>query len=53
MTDKHTPLSHITLSGSVPCHTPAGLAPIAHEDDPATNVMTDFTQVAPVTSTLR
>ncbi len=49
MTSKHTPLSHITLSGSVPCHTPAGWAPIAQEDDPATTVMTDFRQVAPIT----
>jgi len=49
MTDRHPPLSHISLSGSVPCHTPAGWAPIAHEDDPATTVMTDFRRVAPVT----
>ncbi len=49
MTKRHAPLSHITLSGSVPCHTPAGWAPIAQEDDPATTVMTDFRQVVPIT----
>jgi len=49
MTDKHTPLSHILLSSSVPCFTPTGWAPIAHEDDPAITVMTDFRRVAPVT----
>ena len=49
MAKKHAPLSHITLSGSVPCHSPAGWAPIAQEEDPATTVMTDFRQVVPIT----
>ncbi len=49
MPETHAPLSHITLSSSVPCHTPTGWTPIARDDDPATTVMTDFRQVAPIT----
>ena len=49
MAKKHAPLFHITLRGSVPCHTPAGREPLVQEDDPASTVMTDFRQVVPVT----
>ncbi len=49
MAKKHTPLSHVTLRGSVPCHTPAGWEPLVREDDRAITVMTDFRQVLPVT----
>ena len=33
----------------IPCRTPYGLTPLVHADDPAIIVMTDFSEVTPVT----
>jgi len=42
-------LSHTRLRVGTPCYTPSGWAPLAHDEDPAVKVMTDFKQVTPVT----
>jgi CBS domain-containing protein len=49
MIKEYAALSHIRLHAGTPCHTPAGWAPLAHLDDPAMNVMTDFKKISPVT----
>jgi CBS domain containing-hemolysin-like protein len=42
-------LNHTPLKSGAPCHTPDGLRPLVHVDEPAMRVMTDFRQVTPVT----
>lgn len=49
MSGDYAALSHLPLRAGTPCHTPSGLAPLAHIDDPATTVMTDFKKETPVT----
>lgn len=49
MIDGYAVLTHIPLKSSTPCHTPDGLRPLVHLDDPAIRVMTDFRQVTPIT----
>ncbi|MFV1973093.1 MAG: CBS domain-containing protein [Thiohalobacterales bacterium] len=49
MIEGYSVLSHIPLKAGTPCHTPAGLTPLVHVDEPAARVMTDFRQVTPVT----
>jgi CBS domain-containing protein len=49
MIDSYAVLTHIPLQSSTPCHTPDGLRPLVHLDDPAIRVMTDFRLVTPVT----
>ena len=42
-------LSRVTPRAGIPCRTPGGLAPLVHAEDPAISVMTDFSEVTPVT----
>jgi len=49
MIEGYTTLAHIPLKPDTPCHTPAGLAPLVHVDEPALRAMTDFRLVTPVT----
>ncbi|MGB5472297.1 MAG: CBS domain-containing protein [Gammaproteobacteria bacterium] len=49
MTNDYAALSHTRLHVGIPCHTPDGLTPVAHTNDPAISVMTDFLKVTPLT----
>jgi CBS domain-containing protein len=49
MTEDYAVLSHTYLRTGIPCHTPDGLTPMVHANDPAIRVMTDFREVTPVT----
>ena len=49
MKDDYAVLSRVIPRTGIPCHTPDGLTPLVHADDPALSVMTDFTEVTPVT----
>ena len=49
MTNDYAALSHTRLRMGIPCHTPDGLTPLVHANDPAISVMTDFLKVTPLT----
>jgi CBS domain containing-hemolysin-like protein len=49
MTEDYAALSHVRLHAGIPCHTPDGLTPLVHTNDPALRVMTDFRYVTPAT----
>lgn len=49
MIKDYAALSYLPLRTCTPCYTPSGWASLAHIDDPAISVMTDFKKVTPVT----
>jgi CBS domain-containing protein len=49
MTNDFAVLSRITPRVGIPCRTPNGLTPLVYAEDPAISVMTDFSEVTPVT----
>lgn len=42
-------LSRVTAQVGIPCRTPGGLTPLVRVGDPAISVMTDFSEVTPIT----
>jgi hypothetical protein len=49
MNDDYAVLSCVTPRAGIPCRTPDGLTPLVYAEDPAISVMTDFSEVTPVT----
>ncbi|MGB5259923.1 MAG: CBS domain-containing protein [Gammaproteobacteria bacterium] len=49
MNDDYAVLSRVTPRVGIPCRTPDGLTPLVYAEDPAISVMTDFSEVTPVT----
>lgn len=49
MNNDYAVLSRVTPRVGIPCHTPDGLTPLVHANDPAISAMTDFSEVTPVT----